>query len=89
MAPSVAFQRPDAVNVSGYTTDAEDLKPAKTFRTNFFELDIRTPLIEADLTQKAVLALVQQAGMRLPKMYGQGCQNSHCIPGVQATSSSH
>lgn len=86
VAPRLAFQRPDDVHVFGYTADGPDVKRAEWLRENFFELDIRTPLIDAGLTKQAVLAMVEDAGVRLPEMYRLGYHNNNCLPCVKATS---
>jgi len=86
VAPRLAFQRPGDVHVFGYTADKEDAKRAERLRENFFELDIRTPLIDAGLTKENVLAMVERQGVRLPEMYRLGYQNNNCIPCVKATS---
>lgn len=86
VAPRVAFQKPGDVHVFGYTADAEDVKRAENLRANFFELDIRTPLIDAGITKGGVLALVEKTGIKLPLMYGLGFHNNNCIPCPKATS---
>lgn len=86
VAPRLAFQRPGDVHVFGYTADSADVKRAERLRENFFELDIRTPLIDAGLTKENVLAMVERQGVRLPEMYRLGFQNNNCIPCVKATS---
>ena len=86
VAPRLAFQRPDDVHVFGYTADGPDVTRAQRLRENFFELDIRTPLIDAGLTKQGVLAMVEDAGVRLPEMYRLGYHNNNCLPCVKATS---
>jgi 3'-phosphoadenosine 5'-phosphosulfate sulfotransferase (PAPS reductase)/FAD synthetase len=86
VAPRIAFQRPGDVHVFGYTADAADVKRAERLRETYFEMDIRTPLIDAGLTKQAVLAMVEREGVALPAMYGLGYQNNNCIPCVKATS---
>jgi hypothetical protein len=43
-------------------------------------------LIERGLTKAACLAMIEDAGIELPVMYGFGFQNNNCIPCVKATS---
>ena len=86
VAPRLAFQRPYDVHVFGYTADAADIKRAASFRENFPELDVRTPLIDAGLDKSACLSLVGAAGIALPVLYGLGFRNNNCIPCVKATS---
>jgi len=86
VAPRLAFQRPDDVHVFGYTADAADVKRAARLRENYFDMTIKTPLIDAGLTKQAVLAMVQSRGVRVPAMYDLGFHNNNCIPCVKATS---
>lgn len=84
--PRLAFQRPDDIHVLGYTADRNDSDRAKRFREHFWELKIRTPLIERGITKAACLAMVKSAGIELPTMYKLGFHNNNCIPCVKATS---
>lgn len=84
--PRVIFQRPDDVHLFGYTNDATDVKRAKDLRENFFELTIRTPLIERGLTKANCQALLLGAGIALPRTYAMGFHNANCMPCGKATS---
>lgn len=86
LKPRLAFQRPDDIQVFGYTADAGDQKRAAGFRERFFEVDMRAPLIDAGLTKPACLALLQDAGIRPPITYSLGLPNANCIPCPKATS---
>lgn len=86
LAPRLAFQKPNDTHVFGYTDDAKDRKRASLLRENFFELNIQTPLIERHVNRKSVLAIIENADIRLPAMYGMGFPNNNCIPCVKATS---
>jgi hypothetical protein len=70
------FQRPDDVQVFGFTT--EEKSRADRFREQNIEVDLRTPLIERDLTKADCLALVERAGIDVPAMYRLGYQNANC-----------
>ena len=76
-APRVAYQRPDDIQVFGYCA-GEDGR-AERFRQNFFEVRIRTPLIERGLSKSDCLAMIQKAGIELPAMYRLGYRNNNCI----------
>lgn len=89
VVPRLDFQRPDDVHVFGYTEDPADLKRARQLRANYPELTIRTPLIDAGLNKAATLAMVEDAGIKLPAMYRLGFHNNNCIPCVKATSPSY
>jgi hypothetical protein len=72
--------------VFGYTADGPDVTRAKRLRETYFEMEIRTPLIDRGLTKEACLAMIERAGIALPVMYGLGFHNNNCIPCVKATS---
>lgn len=86
VAPRLAYQRPDDVHVFGYTADKPDVIRANRLRLNYPEMQIRTPLIDAGLDKRACLAMLENAGIAVPVMYGLGFQNNNCIPCVKATS---
>lgn len=72
-----AFQRPDDMQVFGYT--AEEKHRAAQFRRDNFDVDLRTPLIDRGLTKSDCLAIVADAGIELPAMYKLGYRNNNCI----------
>ena len=71
------FERPDDVQVFGYT--AEEQGRADRFRKQNPEVTLSTPLIERGLTKEDCLALVDRAGITLPAMYLLGYRNNNCI----------
>lgn len=75
----LAFQKPDDTHVFGYTNDVLDIKRAKQIRENFFELTIRTPLIERGLDKAACRAILQGVGIAEPKTYAMGFPNANCL----------
>lgn len=72
-----AFQRPDDVQVFGYT--AEEAHRADRFREQNPGVDLRTPLIDRGLTKADCLAMVERAGITLPAMYRLGFRNANCV----------
>lgn len=72
-----AFQRPDDVQVFGYT--AEEQGRADRFREQNFEVTLETPLIEAGLSKADCLAAIREVGIELPAMYKLGYRNNNCI----------
>ena len=72
-----AFQRPDDIQVFGYTS--EEQHRADRFRQQNPEVDLRTPLIERSLTKTDCLGIVDRAGIELPAMYRLGYRNNNCI----------
>jgi hypothetical protein len=84
--PRLEFQRPGDTHIFGYTADPSDIARAERFRLNYPELKVRTPLIERGITKAECFAIVREAGIRLPTLYGLGFKNNNCIPCVKATS---
>lgn len=84
--PRLTFQRPDDVHVFGYTNDKPDIKRAKDIRANFFDMTIKTPLIERGLDKAACLGIIESAGIALPVTYALGFPNANCLPCGKATS---
>jgi 3'-phosphoadenosine 5'-phosphosulfate sulfotransferase (PAPS reductase)/FAD synthetase len=84
--PRLSFQRPDDLHVFGYTADASDVTRAERFRTQFSDMEIETPLIDAELDKAACLAIIEREGIAPPKLYGLGFHNNNCMPCVKATS---
>ena len=72
-----AFQRPDDVQVFGYT--AEEQARADRFRQQNPEVDLRTPLIERGLTKDDCLGIIERSGIAMPAMYLLGYRNNNCI----------
>lgn len=76
-SPRFAFQRPDDIQVFGYTADEQDR--ADQFREQNFEVILKTPLIDAGLSKADCLAMIDRAGIELPLMYRLGYENNNCI----------
>lgn len=72
-----AFERPDDVQVFGYTVDEKHR--AKRFRQQNPEITLATPLIDRGLTKADCLAMIENAGIELPAMYRLGYRNNNCI----------
>lgn len=71
------FERPDDIQVFGYTT--EERKRADRFREQNPGVELSCPLIDRDLTKNDCLAMVARAGIELPAMYKMGYRNNNCI----------
>lgn len=84
--PRLAWHLPSDIHVFGYTADANDVARAKRLRETYFEMRISTPLIDRGITKEACLAMVRNAGIALPPLYGEGFHNNNCIQCVKATS---
>ena len=86
IAPRLKFQRDDDVHIFGYTADSSDVKRAESLREHWPELSVNYPLIEAGLTKKACLSLIDSAGIKPPRVYAMGFPNANCIPCCKASS---
>lgn len=84
--PRLAWQQPYDTHVFGYTADGPDIARAKRLRETYFEMRIKTPLIDQGITKAGCLAMIERAGIVPPVMYGLGFANNNCIPCVKATS---
>lgn len=71
------FERPDDVQVFGYT--AEERHRADRFREQNPGVTLATPLIDHGLTKSDCLALIDRAGIELPAMYALGYRNNNCV----------
>lgn len=87
--PRLLFQRPDDVHVFGYTCDSNDIRRAERLRTNWPDLKISTPLIDAGLNKSACLSIIESANILPPRVYSMGFRNANCIPCVKASSPSY
>jgi hypothetical protein len=71
------FQRPDDIQVFGYTI--EERHRAVRFREQNPGVDLRTPLIDRQLTKADCLAIIERAGIDVPAMYRLGYRFNNCI----------
>lgn len=71
------YQQPDDTQVFGYTI--EEQHRADRFREQNPEVNLRTPLIEKNLTKSDTLAIIARTGIELPAMYKLGYRNNNCI----------
>ena len=78
-----SFQLPDDVHVFGYTVEEQNRLDDFIDANN--EINVIAPLIEHGLTKQDCLAIVQDAGIRLPVMYELGYKNNNCMGCVKAS----
>ena len=71
------FERPDDVQVFGYTVDEKDR--ADRLRKAYPEINAIFPLIDNNLTKDNCVGLVSRLGLRIPTMYSLGFNNNNCI----------
>lgn len=72
-----AYQRPDDIQVFGYTSEEQDR--ADRFIDSNNEVTEYFPLIANKITKTDTLRLIYQSGIKLPVMYQLGYQNNNCI----------
>jgi 3'-phosphoadenosine 5'-phosphosulfate sulfotransferase (PAPS reductase)/FAD synthetase len=72
-----AIERPDDIQVFGYT--AEEERRADRFREQNPGVTLWTPLIEHGLTKSDCLAIIDRAGIELHAMYRLGYANANCV----------
>jgi hypothetical protein len=78
------FEKPNDTQVFGYTVEEQNRVDRFIDANN--EVNIITPLIDRGLTKQDCLAIVQDAGIRLPMMYELGYKNNNCCGCVKAQS---
>lgn len=76
------YQRPTDTHVFGYCAEEQGRYDDFLDANN---IACEVPLIDAKLTHTDALAMVQNAGIRLPVMYEMGYQHNNCIGCVKAT----
>lgn len=79
VAPRLEFQQPTDVHVFGYTADKLDVARFERFKETYFEMTVRAPLIEQGITKAASMAMVERAGLELPRSYRMGFPNANCL----------
>lgn len=91
VVPRLNFQLPSDINVFGYTADANDVRRAQRLRETYDLMLVETPLIERGLTKENCLAMVEGAGLALPRTYAMGFPNANCLQSgcCKATSASY
>jgi hypothetical protein len=79
IGPRLVFQRPTDVHVFGYTADRQDIERFERLKANYPELRVKAPLIDGGITKAASLAIVERAGIALPRTYAMGFPNANCL----------
>lgn len=78
--PRLNFEEPTDIHVFGYTADPSDQRRAARLRGEFHPLSrLETPLIERGITKANCLALLQDAGIAMPRTYAMGFPNANCL----------
>lgn len=85
-APRLDFQLPSDTHLWGYCADTRDVKRFGEMVTEYPLMKQRAPLIERGLTKAACFALLEEAGIKRPRVYDLGFPNGNCIGCVKATS---
>ena len=79
-----AFELPTDRQVFGYTVEEQNRVDRFIDANN--EVDLITPLIDRGLTKPDCLAMIENAGIKLPAMYKLGYKNNNCCGCVKAQS---
>lgn len=74
-----AYERPDDLNVFGYTADQTDAKRAERFVEQNPGVSAWFPLVEAGVTKSDCLGLLERQGIEIPEMYRLGYRNNNCV----------
>ncbi len=72
-----SFHRPDDVWVLGYTVEEQDR--FDDFVDHYPAQPVIAPLIERSLSKADCLAMIERAGIVLPRMYRLGYHNANCV----------
>jgi len=86
VAPRLDFQLPSDEHCWGYTADADDVRRFERMKSEYPSMKQRAPLIERGVTKEGCFAILQQAGIKRPRVYDLGFPNGNCIGCVKATS---
>jgi hypothetical protein len=78
----IAFQKPTDRHVFGYCAEEQERFDHFLDANN---IDAVSPLIDRGLQHSDCLAMVEQAGIKLPDMYALGYQHNNCIGCCKAT----
>lgn len=77
--PRLNFQLPSDIHIFGYTADKSDVARAERLRAEYPDLKVCFPLIERRITKANCLALIEGAGIALPRTYAMGFPNANCL----------
>jgi len=86
VAPRLDFQRPSDLHFWGYTADSDDVRRFERMQAEYPEMMQRAPLIERGITKEGCFAILENAGIKRPRVYDLGFPNGNCIGCVKATS---
>lgn len=86
VAPRLDFQMPSDLHLWGYTADSGDVRRFERMKSEYPEMRQRAPLIELGITKEGCFAILEQVGIKRPRVYDLGFPNGNCIGCVKATS---
>lgn len=76
------FQRPDDTHVFGYCAEEQERYDRFLDANN---IACEAPLIDRGLSHANALAMIENAGIKLPAMYGLGYQHNNCVGCVKSS----
>jgi hypothetical protein len=82
--PRFAYQQVDDIHIFGLTVD--EWKRIEQFKRNNPELAFDWILREKFIRKEECYRMLEQAGIKLPEMYGLGFDHNNCLGCVKATS---
>jgi len=71
------YERPDDIQVFGF--DSSEQKRADLFRQNNIEVDLRTPLLDKNLSKSDCANIILKAKIEVPEIYRLGFRNANCL----------
>lgn len=77
--PRLNFEEFGDINVFGYTADPNDRRRAERLAAEFLPGCFETPLIDKGVTKANCLAMLEGAGIELPRTYAMGFPNANCL----------
>lgn len=85
-SPRLDFQLPSDLHLWGYTADGDDIRRFNRMLKEYPNMKQKAPLIERGLTKSACFSMIENAGIKRPRVYDFGFPNGNCIGCVKATS---
>jgi hypothetical protein len=82
--PRIRFALPDDIHVFGFTV--EEQRRIREFTQRNPDLRLKFILSDLSITRENALKEIQEAGIRLPRMYELGFKNNNCPGCVKASS---
>lgn len=86
VAPRLDFQLPSDEHCWGYTADGDGVRRFDRMLSEYPLMKQCAPLIEKGVTKEGCFAILEQAGIKRPRVYDLGFPNGNCIGCVKEQS---